>query len=169
LSAFGRAPTPNEKLAGYSARTWTGVYSFDGVQQNFRTARNASVVAAALLSSVVGCKRAHQTEPVTVGQLAILLKSPDPPRLYDANGARTRNKYGVIPGATLLPSSHDYSLDLLPGSKRTPLVFYCASTWCGAAEAAADRAVQAGYSLVNVLPAGIKGWTEAGMPTKKPD
>jgi rhodanese-related sulfurtransferase len=146
-----------------------GVYSLTSVHQTLRTAKNASVVAAALLSSVVGCKRAHQAEPVTVGQLAILLKSPDPPRLYDANGDHTRSKYGVIPGATLLPSSHDYSLGLLPESKRTPLVFYCASTWCGAAETAADRAVRAGYSLVSVLPAGIKGWTEAGMPTSRPN
>ncbi len=127
--------------------------------------RLGSVLAAALLAAA-GCGgRASRAEPVTVGQLASLLKSANPPHLYDANGATTRHEYGVIPGATLLPSSHDYALDLLPSSKRTPMVFYCASTWCGAAQTAASRAVKAGYTRVHVLPDGIKGWTEAGMPT----
>jgi rhodanese-related sulfurtransferase len=128
--------------------------------------RSASVVAAAVLSVSCG-SRASRAEPVTVGQLASLLKSTDPPRLFDANGSSTRKEYGVIPGATLLPSSHDYALELLPPSKTASVVFYCASTWCGAAETAADRAVRAGYTLVHVLPDGIKGWTEAGMPTQK--
>jgi len=94
-----------------------------------------------------------------------MLKGTDPPRLYDANGDRTRREYGVIPGATLLPSSREYSVELLPPSKEAHLVFYCASTWCGAAEKAAERALGKGYKSVSVLPDGIKGWTEAGMPT----
>jgi rhodanese-related sulfurtransferase len=142
------------------------VYSSPNVRRALQNAGTASVVAAALLSTP-GCKRAQPPAPVTVGQLAVLLKAANPPRLYDANGSQTRHEYGVIPGATLLPSSHDYSLDLLPDSKTAQVVFYCASTWCGAAETAADRAVHAGYKLVSVLPAGIKGWTEAGMPTQK--
>jgi rhodanese-related sulfurtransferase len=129
--------------------------------------RSATIVAAAVLSTLSCGGRAGRAEPVTVGQLASLLKSADPPRLFDANGSSTRKEYGVIPGATLLPSSHDYALDLLPPSKAASVVFYCASTWCGAAETAADRAVRAGYTLVHVLPAGIKGWTEAGMPVQK--
>jgi len=143
------------------------VYDSKNVRRALTNATKVSVLAAAVLSSATACKRAPRPDPLTVGQLAALLESHNPPRIYDANGSRTRGQYGVIPGATLLPSSHDYSLGLLPDSKKTPLVFYCASTWCGAAETAADRALRAGYSLVSVLPAGIKGWAEAGMPTQK--
>ena len=99
----------------------------------------------------------------------MMLKAADPPRLYDANGDRTRREYGVIPGATLLPSSREYSVELLPPEKAARLVFYCASTWCGAAEKAAERALAKGYTAVSVLPEGIKGWREAGMPTSKPN
>jgi rhodanese-related sulfurtransferase len=125
----------------------------------------ASLVIATLLSTGACRDRYGKPEPVTIGQLAAMLKGTDPPRLYDANGDRTRREYGVIPGATLLPSSGEYSIDLLPPSKQAHLVFYCASTWCGAAEKAAVRALGKGYKSVSVLPDGIKGWTEAGMPT----
>jgi rhodanese-related sulfurtransferase len=130
--------------------------------------RAASAIAAMALLSATGCRdRSGKPQAVTVGQLAAMLKGADPPRLYDANGDRTRREYGVIPGATLLPSSVEYSADLLPPEKASHLVFYCASTWCGAAETAAKRALHEGYTAVSVLPDGIKGWTEAGRPTQK--
>ena len=141
------------------------------VRKVFSVPGAATMVAAVLsLGSLGGCReRSGKAQPVTVGQLAAMLKSPDPPRLYDANGDRTRREYGVIPGATLLPDSHAYAVELLPASKAAHLVFYCASNWCGAAEKAAERALSQGYTAVNVLPEGIKGWTEAGMPTSKPN
>jgi rhodanese-related sulfurtransferase len=142
------------------------VYPSQNVRKVLGRTGAASVIAAAALSASA-CNRAGRPAQVTVGQLASMLKSTDPPKLYDANGKSTRQEYGVIPGATLLPSSHDYSVDLLPQSKASPVIFYCASVWCGAAETAAGRAVQAGYHVVSVLPDGIKGWTEAGMPTEK--
>lgn len=128
-------------------------------------------LAFATLSLCAGGCRATAEKPqvVTVGQLATLLKTGDPPRLYDANGETTRREYGVIPGATLLPNSRDYPLALLPVARTTHLVFYCASSWCGAAEGAAKRAMSAGYRAVAVLPEGIKGWREAGLPTEKPN
>ncbi|HEX4477335.1 MAG TPA: rhodanese-like domain-containing protein [Polyangiaceae bacterium] len=134
----------------------------------FSRVRTASLMAAAVFAAE-GCQKGPKPQTITVGQLAAEMKSNDPPRLYDANGDSTRHEYGVIPSATLLPSSEHYSLELLPPSKAAPLVFYCASTWCGAAEMAASRALQAGYKAVDVLPDGIKGWTEAGMPTMKAD
>ena len=130
-------------------------------------AKAASVVAVAVMATAACRGRGERPPVITVGQLATQLKSPDPPQLYDANGDRTRREYGVIPGAVLLPSSRDYAIGLLPKSKAARLVFYCASSWCGAAETAAERAERAGYTLVSVLPDGIKGWTEAGMPTQK--
>jgi hypothetical protein len=48
--------------------------------------------------------------------------------LYDANGAGTRDQYGVIPGAYLLNSDDHYKLSVLPPDKDATLVFYCANT-----------------------------------------
>ena len=125
-------------------------------------------VAAVASFCATGCG-GSTTKPdtVTVGQLASMLESPSPPKLYDANGDRTRREYGVIPGATLLPGSRDYSLTLLPDNRTTQIIFYCASSWCGASEMAADRAIREGYKRVAVLPEGIKGWTQAGLKTDK--
>jgi rhodanese-related sulfurtransferase len=146
------------------------LYTLLNVRKVVLGRRAASVLAAASLLWMSGCRdRLGKAQPITVGQLAAMLKGADPPRLYDANGDRTRREYGVIPGATLLPSSHDYAVDLLPPVKKSHLVFYCASSWCGAAEKAAERALAQGYTAVNVLPEGIKGWREAGMPTSKPN
>jgi rhodanese-related sulfurtransferase len=36
---------------------------------------------------------------------------------------------------------------------------------CGASHVAAERAIEAGYSDVAVLPDGIKGWKQAGQAT----
>lgn len=85
----------------------------------------------------------------------------------DANSAETRAKMGVIPGAKLLSSSSQYAATELPASKDAKLVFYCASTRCTASQKAAKRAVELGYTDVNVLPDGIKGWVEAGQPTDR--
>jgi rhodanese-related sulfurtransferase len=163
-------PAPRSgKLPRRKDRTSLDVYNGVIVQKALERAKKASLLAAAVVVAA-GCRgRGERLPAITVGQLATELKSANPPLLYDANGDRTRREYGVIPGAVLLPSSRDYSLRLLPESKAARLVFYCASTWCGAAETAAQRAERAGYQLVSVLPDGIKGWTEAGMPTQKPN
>jgi hypothetical protein len=48
--------------------------------------------------------------------------------IYDANSAETRQRFGIIPGATLLSSQDDYSLSVLPPNKDATLVFYCADS-----------------------------------------
>ena len=58
----------------------------------------------------------------------------------DANGASTREKYGVIPGAVLLTSSSNYEMKELPADKNAKLVFYRASEKCSASHTAAKRA-----------------------------
>ncbi|HVU04824.1 MAG TPA: rhodanese-like domain-containing protein [Polyangiaceae bacterium] len=131
---------------------------------------SVSVLAGLALGALAttACEsRYGKPQAVTIGQLATMLRTPEPPHLFDANGEPTRKEYGVIPGATLLPSCSDYSPTLLPQNKADPLVFYCASTWCGAAEKAAQRALSEGHTKVAVLPEGIKGWREAGMPTSQ--
>jgi rhodanese-related sulfurtransferase len=86
--------------------------------------------------------------------------------IYDANLPDTRARYGVIPGAHLLPAADDYNVaQTLPGDKNVPLVFYCANTQCMASHEAARRAVGAGYTDVSVMGDGIMGWKKAGQPT----
>lgn len=87
--------------------------------------------------------------------------------VVDANGADTRQEYGVIPGALLLTSYKDYDLGVLPASKETPVVFYCGGEKCAAAPKAADRAAAAGWKNVRVLKVGIRGWVAAGKSTMK--
>jgi rhodanese-related sulfurtransferase len=97
---------------------------------------------------------------------AARLASVDGTVFCDANNAKTRAKFGTIPGAVLLTSydSYDTSAELPAGSK---LVFYCHSEMCGAAADAARRAVAAGHSDVAVMPPGIKGWAGAGKPVEQ--
>jgi len=105
---------------------------------------------------------------LTVPQLAALL-ADNAASVLDANGAPTREKYGIIPGASLLSNYSDYDAAAeLPADKARRLVFYCSSTMCSAAPTAARKAVQAGYTDVCVLPEGIKGWVGAGQPVEKP-
>ncbi len=85
--------------------------------------------------------------------------------ICDANNEKTRQRFGVIPGAVLLSSYRDYDPSAeLPGDKDATVVFYCHSEMCGAAGDAARKAVAAGHRDVWVLAPGIKGWADAGQP-----
>ncbi len=97
-----------------------------------------------------------------------LKKDKKPYAVFDANGKATRESQGIIPTAVLLPSSSTYDLALLPADKATPTVFYCANERCTASHNAAKRALDAGYTDVSVLSAGISGWVKAGKATEKP-
>ncbi len=106
-----------------------------------------------------------------VEQLAALMetsaKDKVPLFIFDANSDGIRKDKGMIPTAIKLPSSSDYDLALLPKDKADATVFYCSNSKCGASKAAAARALQAGYTNVHVLPAGIVGWAKAGKPVAK--
>ena len=103
---------------------------------------------------------------VTIGQLVDMRNHGGKIAILDANGDKTRAKFGMIPGALALSCHKSYDVSKeLPQDKSTTLVFYCASKKCGASKVAADRAKSAGYTRVVVLPAGIKGWSEAGQKT----
>src|ERR1043166_976837 len=72
--------------------------------------------------------------------------------LYDANVESTRLHVGIIPGARLLPTAHDYDLAReMPRDKASRLVFYCANVYCTASHQAAERALRAGYTDVSVM------------------
>jgi hypothetical protein len=57
---------------------------------------------------------------------ALIAKQGNKVHLFDANIDETRQKFGIIPGATLLASDENYPLSVLPSNKHAALVFYCA-------------------------------------------
>lgn len=131
------------------------------------------LLAVALLSAMVlpvfaGKKDKESFKVMHVNDLADALKSQNPPALFDANNKETRDKYGVIPGATLLKSYKKVNAKLLGASKEKPLVFYCANVQCMASHEAAEKAIKLGYKDVSVMVDGIMGWKEGGQTTAKP-
>ena len=134
-----------------------------------RIALSTLLVSLAVPSLVWACEGEMKAsiQKLTVQQLASLMSSQKVSPV-DANGAKTRETHGSIPGAILLTSAMKYDIAKeLPADKASKLVFYCASTQCSAAESAAKRALEAGFQDVNVLPAGIAGWKEAGQKTTR--
>jgi rhodanese-related sulfurtransferase len=127
------------------------------------------------MATVAGCKEAPtpappvETKPAaaavperSVADVAVALKDKRVVAV-DANGVETREKYGVVPGAVLLSSHHEFALSELPSDKAQPLVFYCGGTQCRASDTAAARAAGAGYAQVSVMREGIRGWVAAGQ------
>ena len=45
--------------------------------------------------------------------------------VVDCNGAGTRKKHGILPGAILLDDEETFTASALPADKATKLVFYC--------------------------------------------
>lgn len=143
------------------------------------------LAALALSVAVAACKKeesksGEKSEPagseeqaseeevaeLTVDELAGLIEE-NAVAVFDSNGDRVREKYGKIPGAELLDDSASFDTSVLPEDKSSKVLFYCANTQCGASHESAERALAAGYEDVAILPAGIKGWKEAGQPTEK--
>jgi len=138
-----------------------------------------TLLACSLLATSVwlgaGCSRDHaaaerapaqptgaQVPTVSVDQLDRMLARHEC-QAVDANGDATRKRMGVIPGAVLLRDMD--AIEQLPADKSRPLVFYCANPACGASHEAAEKAITAGYTHVQVLPDGIAGWVKAGKKT----
>jgi rhodanese-related sulfurtransferase len=103
-----------------------------------------------------------RVSPVSVDEADRLLASHQC-LAVDANGDTTRRRMGVIPGAVLLRDTD--AVDQLPADKATGLVFYCTNSACRASHEAAEQAIAAGYTHVQVMPDGIAGWVKAGKPT----
>ena len=111
---------------------------------------------------------AHTVKSVTITEVASLQKEKKA-TVLDANMTDFRKQNGIIPGAVLLTSFNKYDVSKeLPATKDSKLVFYCANTQCKASHAAAQRALEAGYTDVSVLPDGLLGWKKSGQPTASP-
>ncbi len=105
---------------------------------------------------------AEQVAEVTVTNVQEMLHAkPAKVVIVDANNEQARAEAGMVPGAIKLSSYNQYNLAELPTDKNTTLVFYCYNSYCQASHAAAERALQAGYTDVRVMKAGIVGWNAA--------
>ena len=105
---------------------------------------------------------AEQVAVVTVTNVQEMLHAkPAKVVIVDANNEQARAEAGMVPGAIKLSSYNQYNLAELPTDKNTTLVFYCYNSYCQASHAAAERALQAGYTDVRVMKAGIVGWNAA--------
>ena len=123
-------------------------------------------MALVVMAALAETNTTDGLKTVTVADLAAL-RASGKVVVVDANGTDTRARYGVIPDAVLLTRYDGYDVAReLPGDHARKLVFYCASERCMASHKAAQRAIDAGYVDVNVLPAGIMGWKDAGQPTR---
>jgi rhodanese-related sulfurtransferase len=103
---------------------------------------------------------------IRADELANLMTDPaSHVKVYDANLSDTRQRFGVIDGAHLLSSYDNYNVAKeLPADKNAKIVFYCFDKRCMASDAAADRAVAAGYKNVTGMGDGILGWRMMGEP-----
>ncbi len=130
-----------------------------------RVLMSLAVAAALVPAAAFACdgemKAESPIKKLTVAEVAKDKKA----KVFDANSNEFRAKNGTVPGAVLLTSSSSYDLKELPAQKDASLVFYCANSMCSASEAAAQRASQAGYTNVSVMPEGLTGWKAAGQKT----
>lgn len=74
-----------------------------------------------------------------------------------------------VPGALHAGVGAAFDAARLPPDSATPLVFYCSNPMCLKAPQAARRALKLGYGDVRVMPAGIAGWIDAGLPVDSGD
>ena len=127
------------------------------------------ITLAALVPALAfACDGTTQASAAPIKKLTIAqYKEAKGARAVDANTPEFRVYKGTIPNAVLLTSSSQYDVAKeLPPEKDGQLVFFCANTHCTASDAAAQRAIEAGYTNVAVLPAGIEGWRAAGQKTQ---
>jgi rhodanese-related sulfurtransferase len=127
--------------------------------------KSAVLALGLALALTLACSKnesSSKVKEVSITELkAMLATNSGTP--VDANGPETRKNRGVIPGAIRLSDYETFSASELPADKARPLVFYCANEQCGASHTAAAKALATGHTNVKVLPAGIKGWVDAGM------
>lgn len=87
----------------------------------------ATICAAAVL----GCTKKDGEAKASFAEISVAdataMQKSGNATFFDANTDDFRESNGKVPGAVLLPSSHDYELSLLGQDKDRQLVFYCTS------------------------------------------
>jgi rhodanese-related sulfurtransferase len=126
----------------------------------------AVILALAALVAIAPCSTPVEGEKYSWVSLREARELYSKPGVFfiDVNEPEVYERYH-IPGAT--PVTSEDLMRFLPADKHATLVFYCAERRCTASHAAAREAVKLGYSSVLVMPEGIFGWVNAGLPTSK--
>lgn len=108
---------------------------------------------------------AREPEVITRDELAERLRRRDPGiHIFDAN-PREMYEQRHVPGARWVPYD-GVTADVLPPDRSASLVFYCANPRCSASPHAARMAIALGWTNVYVMPDGIFGWVDAGLPVE---
>jgi rhodanese-related sulfurtransferase len=82
--------------------------------------------------------------------------------LIDSRPKRTKYDKGHIPTAISIPDSQfDKMTAQLPANKNTVLVFYCGGLQCRLSHKSAKKAIDLGYTNVNVFAEGYPVWVAA--------
>jgi len=82
--------------------------------------------------------------------------------LIDSRPKRKKYDKGHIPTALSIPDSSFAKMqDQLPADKSTPLVFYCGGLKCRLSHKSAKKAIDLGYTKVNVFAEGYPAWIAA--------
>ncbi len=84
------------------------------------------ILLAAAALALLACHSEAPVKEISIAELARLQRE-GAIRIFDVNTDEFREKNGMVPGATPLPSSADYPLSLLPADKGEKLAFYCAN------------------------------------------
>ena len=86
--------------------------------------------------------------------------------IFDVNGSESYHT-GHIPGAIDFSAHRGDVARLLPADKNALVVAYCRDVNCSAYRAAANAALDLGYTNVRHFAPGIAGWVASGAPTQK--
>ena len=82
--------------------------------------------------------------------------------LIDSRPKRKKYDKGHLPGAISIPDSQFAKMtDQLPQDKAKMLVFYCGGFHCPLSHKSAKKAIELGYTNVNVFAAGYPAWKKA--------
>ena len=126
------------------------------------------IMGSQLLSMSHACDCAGKTTQAKAKELSISdveARRSGGAVVIDAN-SEERFVEGHVPGARWIPFD-GVTKNKLPSDKTATLIFYCYNERCGASTSAANAAIALGFENVFVMPAGIKGWEEAGKPIEK--
>jgi rhodanese-related sulfurtransferase len=86
--------------------------------------------------------------------------------IFDVNGSDSYHA-GHIPGAIDYLANKQEVAKFLPADKNALVVAYCRDLNCSAYRAAANAALDLGYTNVKHFAPGIEGWKASGAPTEK--
>ncbi len=117
-----------------------------------------AILACAFVAA--GTALAGEYPDISITELQEKIKAGEA-TVIDVNGSKSY-KAGHVPTAIDFASAKDQLAALLPKDKGALVVAYCGGPSCSAYKRAAEAAEALGYTNVQHMSAGIKGWKDAG-------